>query len=91
MPLLFNKGFSDALTVGEEIYQCDIVGGEPIIERINPLKIRIFKSGSSTRIEDADMVILEDYWSPGKVYDTYYDVLTPKDIKYIETAPDHFG
>lgn len=91
MPLLFNKGFSDALTVGEEIYQCDIVGGEPIIERINPLKIRIFKSGSSTRIEDADMIILEDYWSPGKVYDTYYDVLTPKDIKYIETAPDHFG
>ena len=31
-PLLFNNGFMDALTVGEEIYQCDIVGGEPIME-----------------------------------------------------------
>ena len=91
MPLLFNKGFSDAMTVGEEIYQCDIVGGEPIIERINPLKIRIFKSGYSNRIEDADMIILEDYWSPGRIYDTYYDVLTPKDLKYIETFPDHFS
>lgn len=91
MPLLFNRGFSDALTVGEEIYQCDIVGGEPVIERVNPLKIRIFKSGYSNRIEDADMIILEDYWSPGRIYDTFYDVLSPKDIKYIETFPDHFS
>lgn len=90
-PLLFNKGFSDAMTVGEEIYQCDIVGGEPVMERINPLKIRIFKSGYSNRIEDADMIILEDYWSPGKIYDAFYDVLSPKDIKYIETFPDHFS
>lgn len=87
LPLLFNEGFMDALTVGEEIYQCDIVGGEPVIERINPLKIRVFKSGYSNRIEDADMIILEDYWSPGKIIDTFYDVLTPKDIKYIEEAP----
>lgn len=91
LPLLFNKGFSDAMTVGEEIYQCDIVGGEPVIERLNPMKVRIFKSGYSNRIEDADMIILEDYWSPGRVYDTYYDVLKPKDIKYLETFPDHFS
>ena len=91
MPLIFNRGFSDALTVGEEIYQCDIVGGEPVVERINPLKIRIFKSGYSNRIEDADMIILEDYWSPGKVYDAYYDVLSPKDLKYLESFPDHFS
>lgn len=91
MPLLFNRGFSDAMTVGEEIYQCDIVGGEPVIERINPLKIRIFKSGYSNRIEDADMIILEDYWSPGRIYDAYYDVLTAKDWKYIESFPDHFS
>ena len=90
-PLLFNKGFSDAMTIGEEIYQCDIVGGEPVIERLNPMKVRIFKSGYSNRIEDADMIILEDYWSPGRIYDTYYDVLKPKDIKYLETFPDHFS
>ena len=91
LPLLFNRGFSDAMTVGEEIYQCDIIGGEPVIERLNPMKVRIFKSGYSNRIEDADMIILEDYWSPGRIYDTYYDVLKPKDIKYLETFPDHFS
>lgn len=91
IPLIFNQGFMDAMTVGEEIYQCDIVGGEPTIERVNPLKIRVFKSGYSNRIEDADIIILEDYWSPGRVIDTYYDVLTKKDIEYIEEMPDHVG
>ena len=89
--LLFNQGFMDAMTVGEEIYQCDIVGGEPTIERLNPLKVRVFKSGYSNRIEDADIIILEDYWSPGKVIDTYYDVLTKKDLEYIEKMPDYIG
>lgn len=89
--LMFNQGFMDAMAVGEEIYQCDIVGGEPTIERLNPLKVRIFKSGYSNKIEDADMIILEDYWSPGKVIDAYYDVLTKKDMEYIEKMPDHVG
>lgn len=91
MPLLFNQGFMDAMTVGEEIYQCDIVGGEPVIERVNPLKIRVFKAGYSNRIEDADIILLEDYWSPARIIDTYYDSLTKKDIEYIENLPDHVG
>ena len=91
MPLLFNNGFMDAMTVGEEIYQCDIVGGEPVIERVNPLKIRVFKSGYSNKIEDADVIIIEDYWSPGRVIDTFYDVLSKKDMEYIEKLPDHIG
>lgn len=91
IPLMFNQGFMDAMAVGEEIYQCDIIGGEPTIERLNPLKVRIFKSGYSNKIEDADMIILEDYWSPCKVIDTYYDVLTKKDMEYIEKMPDHVG
>ena len=91
LPFLFNQGFMDGLTVGEEIYRCDIVGGEPVIERVNPLKIRVFKSGYSNRIEDADIIIIEDYWSPGRVIDTFYDVLSPKDMEYIEKLPDHIG
>lgn len=85
---LFNQGFTDAMAVGEEIYQCDIVGGEPTIERLNPLKVRVFKSGYSNRIEDADIIVLEDYWSLGKVIDTFYDVLTKKDMEYIEKMPN---
>lgn len=91
IPLVFSSGFNDALTVGEEIYQCDIRGGEPTIERLNPLKVRVFKSGYSNRIEDADIIVIEDYWSPGKVIDTYYDVLSKKDIDYIENLPSYMG
>ena len=86
MPLIFNEGFMDAMTVGEELYQCDIVGGEPIIERLNPKKISIWRSGYSNRVEDADVIILDDYWSPGKVIDVYGEVLNsiPKAMKALE-------
>lgn len=86
-PAMFNMGFVDAMAVGEEIYQCDIVGGEPVVYRLNPNKVRIYKSGYSNKIEDADMIIIEDYWSPGKIIDTYGESLSAKDIKYIESIP----
>lgn len=86
---LFNKGFEDAYTVGEEAYLVDIVGGEPFIEKIDPRKMRILRSGYDTKIEEADMIILEDYWSPGRVIDTYWDQLSKKDIEQIESAPDN--
>ena len=87
IPFMFNQGFMDGCAVGEEMYQCDIVGGEPVVERLNNLKVRVYKSGFSNRIEDADMIIIEDYWSPGKIITEYYDVLSQKDIKYIEEIP----
>lgn len=89
IPLIFNKGFMDAMTVGEEIYMFDIVGGEPTMERVDPCKLRIFRSGNSDRIEDADVIIYEDYWSPGRIIDTFYDSLSPADMKYIENISNH--
>ena len=89
IPLIFNQGFMDAMTVAEEVYMCDIVGGEPTIEKLNPLKLRVFRSGNSDRIEDADLIIYEDYWSPGRIIDTFYDSLNSEDIKYIESIPSN--
>lgn len=79
------------MAVGEEIYQCDIVGGEPVVEKLDPMKVRVLRSGYSNRIEDADMIVIEDYWSPGRIIDTYWDQLSKKDMEYIENAPDHIG
>ena len=86
IPQLFNQGIVDAYTVGEEAYQCDIIGGEPYIEKINPMKMRIIKSGYSNHIEDADMIVLEDYWSPGRIIDTFWDQLSKKDIESLENT-----
>lgn len=86
---LFNQGFVDAYTIGEEAYLCDIIGGEPHIEKINPLKMRVIKSGSSNLIEDADMIVLEDYWNPGRIIDTFWDQLSKKDIEALENTTDN--
>lgn len=86
--LMFNKGFVDAMAVGEEIYQCEVISNEPVIEKLNPSKVRIFKSGYSNKIEDADIIILEDYWSPGKIHDYFYEELSPKDRKWLEELPN---
>lgn len=80
---LFNDGFKDGYTVGIEAYLVDIVGGEPFVEKINPMHMRVIRSGYSNKIEDADIILLEDYWSPGRVIDTYYDQLSKKDIDTI--------
>lgn len=91
IPYIFNTGFMDAQAVAEEMYLCDIVGGEPTIERLNPEKVRVYRSGYSNKVEDADVIVIEDYWSPGRIIDTYYDVLTKKDMEYIEKLPQTFG
>lgn len=91
LPLVFNEGFRDALAVAEELYQCDIVGGEPYVERINPQILRTFHSGRSNKIEDADIILIEDYWSPGRILDTYGDSLSKRDIEYLENLPDYLG
>lgn len=84
IPMILNSGFKDAITVGQEMYQIDIVSGEPHIEKLNPRKVHVFRSGNSNKIEDADIIVLEDYWSVGRIYDVFYDALTQKDRDYIE-------
>jgi hypothetical protein len=91
IPQLFNLGLKDAYTVGEEIYQCDIVGGEPKVFKLDPIKVRIIRSGTSDKIEDADMIIIEEYWNPGRIVDTFWDQLTKKDVDKIENLPNRLG
>ena len=87
----FNDGFMDACINSMEVYQCGIVGGEPFLTRLNPMKLRVFRNGYSNRIEDADVIVYEDYWSPGRIVDTYYDELDQKDIKWLSDGLPDFG
>lgn len=79
----FNAGFKDALICAEEIYQVDIVHNEPVLDKLNPVKVRSIMSGNSNRIEDSSIIIIEDHWSPGKIVDYFHDELKNKDIDYI--------
>lgn len=81
--LIFNKGFKEALIFAEEIYQCDIVHDEPVLTKLNPLKVHSIRSGNSDRIEDSSIIIIQDHWSPHQIVDSYHDELKPEDIDYI--------
>ena len=78
-----SEGFKDALLVAEEGYLCDIKHGEPTFEKLNPLKTYVLQHGYSNRYEDASVIIIDDYWSPGKFVDEYHDKLTSADIDYV--------
>ena len=80
-----NQGFKDVLIAAEEIYQFDICSGEPTMECLNPRKVYTLRSGYSSKIEDADIIILDDYWSPARIIDNYYEDLKEKDVEYIES------
>jgi hypothetical protein len=82
--LKFNQGFTDALIAGEEIYCADIVSGEPVLRRVNPLNLFNLRSGDSHYIEDSDMIIEYSYEPIGKVIDFYYEYLTPANISELE-------
>jgi hypothetical protein len=81
----FNKGFKDALLVAEEIYDWDIIGNEPVCRRLNPNQVFTARSGNSPYIEDSDIIVQEEYFSPGQIIDMYYDHLTPTNIDSIES------
>lgn len=80
----FLDGFMDECTVATEAYQVGIAGGEPVLRRLNPMKLRCYMSGYSNKIEDSDIIVYEDYMSPGKIVDLYYDQLKPDDVKWLE-------
>lgn len=86
-PLKFSKGFQDVLANAEELYQCDIDYGEPVMVKLNPLNVHPFQSGNSSKIEDADVIIIEEYWNPSRIIDTYGEELTQAQIKAIDEMP----
>lgn len=84
LKLIFNQGYKDGLIAGEEIYCSDIIGGKPILRRVNPLTIYTVGMTTSPYVEDADIIVEDTYHSIGWVIDTFYDDLTPDQIDEIE-------
>lgn len=81
----FNSGFRDALIYGEEYYQCEIVSGEPVVRKLDPLHVFSYMTGYSNKIEDSDIIVNTDYMSVGQIVDKYYDVLKSVDVGKLES------
>ena len=81
----FDAAFKDVLIVGEEIGQWDIVASEPVFTKLNPKQVHVVRSGESPFVEDADIIVVDGYYSPGQIIDQYHDVLTDKQVKIIDS------
>jgi hypothetical protein len=79
------EGFKHVTICAEEIYLFDIVSGEPVMELLNPKKVYTFRAGQSSRIEDSDVIIIDDYWSIGRVHDTFYNKLKPAHLASLDS------
>jgi len=85
---IFNDGFKDVLIHAEEIYETPIISDEPKLIKLNPMKVHVVRTSNSSRIEDADIIIIDDHWSPGRIIDTYWKDLKSKDIEHINSYGD---
>lgn len=81
---VFSRGFEDLLIAGEEIYVIDIIGGEPILRKGNPLNFYTLRGGESYKIEDSDIIVEDGYLSVGETIDRFHEFLTDKDISRLE-------
>lgn len=79
----FLRTFEDLLVSGEEIMYCGVMGGNPVMRRVNPMNLYTM-GGNSMYIEDADIIVEYGYKSIGQVIDDYWDKLTEADVDFLE-------
>lgn len=84
------KGFRDKLSVAESIYYFDVYNNEPSMEVLRPEMVTTYRTSGSNKIEDSDIIIIDDYWSPGKIQDLFYEELTTADIAYLDEVSNSF-
>ena len=79
----FLRTFEDLLVGGEEIMYCGVLGGNPVMRRVNPMNLYTM-GGNSMYIEDADIIVEYGYRSVGQVVDDYWEELSEDDIDFLE-------
>jgi len=83
LDFLFLRTFEDLLVGGEQIVYCGVLGGEPVMRRVNTMNLYTF-GGNDMNIENSDIIVEYGYSSIGKVIDDYWDELQTKDIDFLE-------
>lgn len=80
---VFLRTFEDLLVGGEEIMYCGVLGGNPVMRRVNPMNLYTM-GGNSMYIEDADIIVEYGYKSIGQIIDDYWEELSEDDVDFLE-------
>lgn len=90
----FQKGWEDVLLAGEEIYKVEVIAGEPVMNRCNPIEIYALLPHNKDILDEAEIVVEETWMSVSEIVDCYYDELTAAEIdrlEDVETTIDTLG
>jgi len=91
---IFQKGWEDVLLAGEEIYKVEVIAGEPVVTRRNPIEIYALLPHNKDILDEAEIVVEETWMSVSEIVDNFYDELSPAEIdrlEDIETTIDTIG
>lgn len=88
---LFRRTFEDLLVSGEQVIQCDVLGGKPVMRRIDPRNVFTMGGGSSLYLHEKDIIVIYQYRSVGQIIDDYWDALTDKDVKKLEERDQYLS
>lgn len=88
---LFRRTFEDLLVSGEQVIQCDVLGGKPVMRRIDPRNVFTMGGGSSLYLHEKDIIVIYQYRSVGQILDDYWDELTDNDVKKLEERDQYLS
>lgn len=82
----FNEGFKDVLIGAEELYDINILSGQPTLRRVNTKNIVAIRSGESHFIEDSSMIMNVSYRPLAHILDDYHADLTQAQVTALEDS-----
>lgn len=80
----FLEGWEDALVAGEEVYEVDIINGEPKLNRCNVMELKFLLPHNSNYIDDSDIIVEDTYMSINSVLDNFDEDLTAEQKAKLE-------
>jgi len=87
----FHECMLDKLVLGEEMLMFDIVGNTVEAIKLDPKKVYTLNAGDSNDIADSSAIVIEEYWSVGKILDHFYDELKSGEIDDLNDGVNSLG
>lgn len=84
LDFVFENIMDDQFCVGEQAAMVDIFGKEPEVRRIDPRNTYTLGGKNSLYYHDKDMILIIEYFSPGKILDDHWDELSKEDRTKLE-------
>lgn len=79
---VFIEGYRLALLTAEEAYDIDIINGSPTLSILDRTRLKTWGSNTN-RLEDSDIITIEDHYSPGSLIDAYGSQLSDEEVERI--------